>query len=92
MKMVGATSGFIRGPFIIEGMTLGLFGALSAYIVQWGIYQLVSQKIIESAGLGFFTVLPFAAFAIPLVIAFLAVGFIVGVLGSSIAIRNYLRV
>lgn len=92
MKMVGATSGFIRGPFIIEGMTLGLFGALSAYIVQWGIYQLVSQKIIESAGLGFFTVLPFAAFAIPLVIAFLAVGLIVGVLGSSIAIRNYLRV
>ena len=92
MKMVGATSGFIRGPFIVEGMTLGLFGALSAYIVQWGIYQLISQKIIETAGIGFITVLPFAAFAIPLVIAFLAVGLIVGMLGSSIAIRNYLRV
>lgn len=92
MKMVGATSGFIRGPFVIEGMTLGLMGALTAYIAQWAIYQLVAQRIIESAGVGFFTVLPFAAFAVPLVIAFLAVGLVVGMLGSSIAIRNYLRV
>lgn len=92
MKMVGATSGFIRGPFIIEGLTLGLMGSLTAFIAQWAIYEVVATKVIASAGLGFFKVLSFASFEIPLLIAFLIVGFFVGLIGSSMAIKNYLRV
>lgn len=92
MKMVGATSGFIRGPFIVEGLTLGLFGSLTAFIAQWALYELVAKKIIANAGLGFIKVMSFASFEIPLIIAFLAVGFFVGLIGSSMAIRNYLRV
>ena len=39
MKMCGATNGFIRWPFVVEGMILGLTGALVAFFVQWGLYQ-----------------------------------------------------
>ena len=92
MKMVGATSGFIRGPFIIEGLTLGLMGSLTAFIAQWALYELVATKVIANAGLSFIKVLSFASFEIPLLIAFLVVGLFVGLIGSSLAIKNYLRV
>ena len=36
MKMCGATNGFIRWPFVVEGMILGLTGALVAFFIQWG--------------------------------------------------------
>lgn len=92
MKMVGATSSFIRWPFVIEGLILSTFGSLSAYILQWGVYQLISEKIVGVAGLSFVTTIAFSQIAIPLLIAFVAVGFCVGVIGSLIAIKNYLKV
>lgn len=92
MKMVGATSGFIRWPFVVEGMLLGLFGALVAYIIQWSVYTALIEKIISGSGLSFITILPFRAVAIPMLLAFLAGGFGVGVIGSSIALRKYLNV
>ncbi len=39
MKMCGATNGFIRWPFVVEGMILGLTGALVAFFIQWGLYE-----------------------------------------------------
>ncbi len=93
MKMVGATSSFIRWPFVVEGLILGLVGSLTAYILQWGIYQAFVQKVIGSVIQPFIIeTLPFAAFAIPLLIVFIVIGFAVGVVGSVIAIKNYLRV
>ena len=73
-------------------LLLGLAGALLAYVLQWGIYQVVANKIIASAGLNFLTFMPFSAFSIPLLIAFGAVGLGVGVFGSLMAIKNYLKV
>lgn len=92
MKMVGATSGFIRWPFVVEGLLLGCFGALSAYLLQWGVYRLVADNIIASSGLSFVSAIPFAAIALPMLAAFLAVGLGVGIIGSLMAIRNYLKV
>jgi len=92
MKMVGATSGFIRWPFMVEGLILGIFGALAAYLMQWGVYQMLLGKIMDGSGLSFINLLSFRAVAIPLLLAFLVVGFGVGVLGSSIALRKYLKV
>lgn len=92
MKMVGATSSFIRWPFVVEGLLLGLFGSLSAYILQWGVYTLLTEKLVSASGFSFLTTLPFAAFAIPLLIVFIVIGFAVGVVGSLIAIKNYLKV
>ncbi|MGX8699509.1 MAG: FtsX-like permease family protein, partial [bacterium] len=92
MKMVGATSHFIRSPFVVEGLILAAFGSLSAYLLQYGIYRLVTDRLVAGAGLSFVTALPFSVISVPLLVAFLAVGFCVGVIGSLIAIRNYLKV
>ncbi len=92
MKMVGATSSFIRWPFIIEGMILGFVGSLSSYLAQWGVYKLLIDGPLSGSGLSFLTVLPFSTFAVPLLIAFCVVGLGVGVIGSASAIKNYLKV
>ena len=51
MKMCGATNGFIRWPFVVEGMILGLTGALVAFFIQWGLYEAVSRLILQTNGL-----------------------------------------
>jgi len=92
MKMVGATNAFIRGPFVVEGLILGAVGSCAAFLAQWGVYMLITDKLISNSGLGFITAIPFGHVAIPIFVAFIAVGFIVGVIGSGMAIKNYLKV
>lgn len=92
MKMVGATNGFIKWPFVVEGLMLGMFGALSAYILEWGLYGLLADRIIERSGLSFLDFMPFADFAIPLLVIYLVIGLGVGIVGSLVAIKNYLKV
>ena len=92
MKMVGATNGFIRLPFVVEGLVLGLVGGLVAFLLQWGLYSLIVSKIMSTMAAGIITVLPFASVALPLLLVFLGVGVLVGVFGGLTAIRNYLKV
>ena len=92
MKMVGATNSFIRWPFVLQGFVTGIFASGLAYLAQWGIYKAVSEYIVSSYGESFISLVPFATVAIPLLIVFVGIGFIVGVLGSVIAIKNYLKV
>lgn len=92
MKMVGATNSFIRTPFIIEGLVLGIFGALLAFIAQYGIYTLISERVMAGIAGGIVTVIPFDQLMTPLLLIFLGVGVVVGMFGGSIAIRNYLKV
>ena len=61
MKMCGATNGFIRWPFVVEGMILGLTGALVAFFIQWGLYEAVSRLILQTNGLSLITVLSYAS-------------------------------
>ena len=91
MKMVGATSGFIRMPFVVVGLYLGIMGALLAFLCQLGLYELISQRIV-GMGLNFIQVIPFRELAVPVLLAFLTIGILVGVVGSLTAIRQYLRV
>ena len=92
MKMVGATNGFIRLPFVVEGLVLGLVGGLIAFLLQWGLYSLIVGKIMSTMAAGIITVLPFASVSLPLLLVFLGVGVLVGVFGGLTAIRNYLKV
>lgn len=92
MKMVGATNGFIRTPFIIEGLVLGIIGSGIAFLIQWGIYILICDKVMASIAGAYITVLPFSVLMAPVALVFLAVGVVVGTFGGSIAIRNYLKV
>jgi len=92
MKMVGATNGFIRWPFVIEGLMLGICGSLLAFLLQWGIYRFASEKIAELSTFSFLNVIPFVTLALPMVGVFLAVGLLVGIGGSLMTIKNYLKV
>ena len=95
MKMVGATNSFIRTPFVIEGLTLGVLGAAIAFGLQWGIYTLITEKIMGTiAGkfINVLTVMPFTDLALDVGLVFLGVGVVVGAFGGAIAIRNYLKV
>lgn len=92
MKMVGATNGFIRTPFIVEGLVLGLTGSVIAFLLQYGIYELIGGKVMTSIAGTFVGVIPFSVLALPVALVFLAVGLLVGTFGGAIAIRNYLKV
>lgn len=92
MKMVGATNSFIRWPFVFQGFILGTVGALSAFIAQWGIYTFVTDMALNSYTMSFIAPLPFSSIALPMFGVFIAIGFGVGVGGSAVAIRNYLKV
>ena len=91
MKMVGATNSFIRTPFVIEGLILGLTGAVVAFLIQWGIYGTLTDRILRIFG-SILHVLPFQTLRLPLLLVFLGIGLVVGSFGSNIAIRNYLKV
>lgn len=92
MKMVGASNGFIRFPFVVEGLTLGLFGGILAFLIEWGIYDVVTNNVMESIVGNLVTVVNFSDVSLPVLGIYAGVGLIVGAFGSSIAIRNYLKV
>ena len=92
MKMVGASNTFIRMPFVIEGLVLGLVGGAIAFFLQWGIYRLIVSRIMSGAMARLILVIPFSTLQLPVLVVFLGVGLVVGTFGSNIAIRNYLKV
>ena len=92
MKMCGATDGFIQWPFVVEGMLLGLTGALVAFFAQWGIYHLVGKLIIQGNGLSLVTILSYGSMAKTILMIFCGTGALIGVGGSLIAIRKFLQV
>ena len=92
MKMVGATNGFIRWPFVYEGLLLGLFSAVIAFGLQWGLYAAVAQGIANSDSLQILNVVPFTRIWQFVALVFLGTGILVGVGGSLTAIRRFLRV
>ena len=91
VKMMGASNSFIRGPFHVEGLVIGLLGALLAYLLLWVLYELVSIRIAASA-LAFLEIIPFGTLALPLLACFLFLGIVAAVFGSRMAIRSYMRI
>jgi len=89
MKLVGATNWFVRGPFMVEGLVCGLLGALAAVVLL-----LIGKEAALPAILGHIDssddvkALGFTLTALILV----AVGLVVGALGSGLTLRRYLKV
>lgn len=92
MKMCGATNAFVRWPFVYEGMLLGLAGAVIAFFTQWGIYSLLSGLIGRSDSLGLVAIIPYSAMSLRIFLTFAASGLLIGVGGSTMAIRKFLQV
>ena len=92
MKMVGATNSFIRWPFVIEGLFLGIIGSALAYLLTWGVYEILYTRAQNSATFAFVNLVRFSRYAIPMLIAYGVIGVLVGVISSSTAIKNYLKI
>ena len=92
MKMVGATNGFIRLPFVVEGFTLGMIGAAIAFALEWVMYDALVLKIEQVDTLRLFSFVPFDELLVPMVIIFAAAGLFVGIVGSWTSIRKFMDV
>ena len=92
MKMVGATNGFIRWPFVVEGFILGVTASLLAFFLQWGLYDFLQKQILKMDTLQLFTMIPFREVIELVAVAYAIVGFLVGVVGSMLSIRKFLNV
>ena len=93
MKMVGATNGFIRLPFVVEGFTLGMVGAGVSFGLMWLMYDWVVSRL-DSAGTLklLFNFVPFTELLVPMVVTFASAGIFVGVIGSWTSIRKFMDV
>lgn len=92
MKMVGATDSFIRLPFVVEGFILGFLGAVIAFFLEWGLYNFIESKIGVVDTLQLIQVVPFTEVVELVAVAYALTGFAVGVVGSLLSIRKFLKV
>ena len=92
MKMVGATNGFIRLPFVVEGFSLGMMGAVLAFGIEWVMYDTLITRVNAADALQLFSFVPFQELLIPMVATFAAAGMFVGIVGSWSSIRRFLDV
>ena len=91
MKSVGATNSFVRLPFVVEGIILGIVSGVVSLGAVWGIYELATKEFAElfkSIGI---VPLAFTDYALIMLGVFLAIGIISGVGGSLITMRRYLN-
>ena len=92
MKMVGATNGFIRWPFVYEGLLMGLLSAVIAFFLQWGLYRLVTGGISTNDLFSIIQIVPFGELWGAVALVFAGAGVFIGVGGSLFAIRQFLKV
>ncbi len=88
MKSVGATDGFVRLPFIVEGVILGVVSGAVGYALLWLLY---SQLVKSFAGGILWNLVPFSAVSWQLLFGFMIGGILVGVGGSAISMSRYLK-
>lgn len=89
MKHVGATDWFIRWPFVVEGIVIGILSGLISWLFSYYIYNYVMEKVLEDIQI--FTLLPYSVFGMRLFAGFLVSGVLVGITGSMMSVRKYLK-
>lgn len=96
MKYVGATDFFIRMPFIVEGFMLGLISACVSFLILWGGYSALLSGMQGSQtgwiGLVMENMVPFNKIALKMFLGFSLSGVLIGMLGSNVFLRKYLKV
>lgn len=88
MKSVGATDWFIRMPFLVEGIVIGLAAGLISFGLVSYIYSAAASSITDVLATG---VLPYSSMLFKLLLAFIGSGVFSGAIGSLVSIRKYLR-
>lgn len=92
MKSVGATNSFIRWPFMVEGIIIGIIAGVLATGAVWAIYEFALGSFTAVlSGFGAGAQVNFLDYALYLVAAFVGIGIFTGVFGSATSIRKYLK-
>lgn len=94
MKYVGATNGFIRGPFVVEGILIGIASAALSLVAIGSCYDAVINKIANSSvlqNMGL-VLINFSSIAQIIAIIFLSLGIGIGIIGSMVSMKKYLEV
>lgn len=96
MKYVGATDSFIRLPFLVEGVLLGIISALLAFGILFAGYTYLLDSLVSN-DISWFamisqSLLPFNSIALPLLAFFAIAGIVTGTMGSLMFVRKYLKV
>lgn len=93
MKSVGATRWFIRWPFIVEGMLLGIISAVVSFGLVWLVYYLISPYVssLFSYFNNTFKVVDFRDTVLYISVSFVVIGVVSGAFGSLISVQKYLK-
>lgn len=94
MKYVGATNSFVRGPYVIEGMVLGIISSVISLLLIGSIYgviikQIEASNVLKQIGINLLT---FSDIATELIIVYLFLGIGIGIIGSAVSMKKYLEV
>ena len=94
MKYVGATNGFIRWPFIVEGMIIGILASIISIVIVGGAYTLIADKLVSSEFMQLInmSLISFGDMFNSIIFVYMLLGIGIGVLGSVISMRKYLKV
>ncbi len=93
MRYMGATNKFIKMPFVIEGALMGMISATISFILISIGYIVLYARIPEvNAALGSFGILPYSTLWYQVLIIFFVIGLFIGIFGSSMSVRKYLKV
>ena len=94
MKYVGATNGFIRWPFIVEGMIIGILASIISIVIVGGAYTFIADKLVSSEFMQLInmSLISFSDMFNSIIFVYMLLGIGIGVLGSVISMRKYLKV
>lgn len=92
MRYIGATNKFIRKPFIVEGAIMGIVSAIISFIIISLAYIVLYSRLPKiGTTMGVFGFLPYSTLWYQILIAYIILGILIGVVGSAISIKKYLR-
>ena len=93
MKFVGATNGYIRLPYVVEGALVGMVSALCAWGITHAAYSAIYKRAMRNVDpSSIYSILTMKSLSLSVLILCLASGVIIGSIGSGIAVRKYVKV
>ncbi|WP_188206692.1 permease-like cell division protein FtsX [Alkalibacillus aidingensis] len=92
MRLVGAKNSFIRWPFFVEGMLTGVLGAFLPVVLVLGGYHFLYNSLSEQINFSFVELLPWNPFAWQLSLILLGIGALIGIWGSVMSVRKFLKI
>lgn len=90
LKLVGATDGFVKGPFLVEGAAQGLIGALLANALLFGVFRVTAPHVQNSLGTALLAA-PLRFLPWPELAVTVLAGGLLGIIGSHVAVSQYVR-